>query len=956
MLGAHSSASASASAPISASTSTSGSAAPPPPSPSTSSHPVKRRRYARRSCLTCRSKKTRCELPDESVPSSHDPLPFYKACHRCRALDIPCVVWDGDRKRKPRSETTSSSLPPPPLPITPPSSAYPRLQQYIPHSSRPDIASYQDTLLPSSNYPDTHAYPHNPSHPSREWHTQPISRRADLHERVKLPPESAAITSQSPASSKATPPTLPIPNSSFTNPSRTEASNSATTTTTAANNNNNNTNINAPYDSALFISENPSAHPRKAVMVGSEASILNNFCRHSPLVTLGRFISKIPSFACLLRPEMDRSCKGQLSSLLTDENVDELQSHLPRLRLWHPHIPDLASLRTAYYERPKPSTSLLIASVCLIASKIAAKRHLAKHFAVHVDRIGLQVLISAPKELHAAQAFELLLSHEPSLIGASVGPSSHSATDSAAFSESIHSNAFTIAQALGLDLALAEASQDADDAHLDAQERDRRLRSHLQRFSLWCSLSLWRAKFLFLNSVVRPYDFSRLPQDAHQAISLIDKLRPSNPAHALDDAMFKAGLLTQAYRVIQAADFHQRLVKFETLWHSRSLFSEVEVRREITSRVEHQLQFLDDLRSTKCYKLWSLGDLPELRFLDRWIDLEFESDWVFVFSAYMHALHITKGSITVDGIWQAYDSDPDLFRIVWDIGKEGYFRNERALAAFAATSRFEGESIDQTGMPLFLTCGYILHIAITVMEAVHFSQYGLHVCSIREGVYALIFPQLAERLSASTRSHAEGLDKLVASMLIQMSRRLDHCEYNKVIKRGNIAMAASPSQAAPSCDTHPDQLQSSSHASAQTTQQSVSAANNHLTPQSNVTPASDSSAVIDPNTPSLSWQDTPNTSQSDSARHGRASISSNSNSNSNTYMQSDRGHAMIPASNSAAAQASLAAAPSFPANAEALMCSSDPFSSENMARIMDQILAWDCVMPQMDSMAFGDIM
>ncbi|SPO29125.1 uncharacterized protein UTRI_06074 [Ustilago trichophora] len=944
MLGAHSLASPSASA---------APPPPPPPTPSTSSQPVKRRRYARRSCLTCRSKKTRCELPDESVPSSHDPLPVYKACHRCRALDIHCVVWDGDRKRKPRSVNSSSSLPLPTLPITRPSPAYPR-QQYIPRSSRPDIASYQDSPPQCPNYP---------SHPSREWHTQPISRRADLYERVKLPPELVAPTSQSPASSKATPPNTYIANSAFTNPSRTAAPNSNTTTTTTITNYNN-TDVNAPYDSALFISENPTTHPRNEIMLGSEANILNNSCRHSPLVTLGRFISKIPSSTRLLRPEMDRSFDGQLSSLLTDENVHELQSHLPRLRLWHPHIPDLASLRTAYFERPKPSTSFLIASVCLVASRIAAKRHLAKHFAVHVDRIGLQVLVSAPKQLHAAQAFELLLSHEPSLIGASVGPSGHSATDSAVFGESMHSNAFAIAQALGLDLAIDDASQVADDAHLDAQERDLRLRSHLQRFSLWCSLSLWRAKFLFLNSVIRPYDFSRLPQDAHQAISLIDKLRPSDPAHALDEAMFKAGLLAQAYRVIQATDFHQRLVKFETLWHSRSLFSEAEVRREITSRVDNQLQFLDDLRSTKCYKLWSLGDLPELRFLDRWIDLEFESDWVFVFSAYMNALHITKGSITVDGVFQAYKSDPDLFRVVWDIGKEGYFRNERALAALAATPRFEGESIDQTGMPLLLTCGYILHIAITVMEAVHFSQYGLHICSIREGVYALVFPQLAERLCASTRSHAEGLDKLVASMLLQMSRRLDHCEYNKVIKRGNITMAASPSQAASSGDTRPDQQQSSAQASAQTTQttqttqHSAQATNNHLTPQSNVTPASDSSAVMDPNTASLSWQDTPNTSQSDSVRNGEASASStrHSNSISNMRMQSDRSHAMIPATASTAAQASLAAVPSFPASAAALMCSFDPLSSENMARIMDQILAWDCVMPQIDSMPLNDIM
>jgi len=61
-----------------------------------------KRPLAKRSCLSCRSKKARCELPDLFVPSSQDPVIKAKRCHRCSALDIDCIVWDGARKRKPK--------------------------------------------------------------------------------------------------------------------------------------------------------------------------------------------------------------------------------------------------------------------------------------------------------------------------------------------------------------------------------------------------------------------------------------------------------------------------------------------------------------------------------------------------------------------------------------------------------------------------------------------------------------------------------------------------------------------------------------------------------------------------------------------------------------------------------------------------------------------------------------
>lgn len=83
-----------------------------PSSPTGGSQPstVSRKRpLARRSCLKCREKKARCELPDLYVDSTKTPLPDEKRCHRCNVLNIQCIVWDGDRKRKPRLDRPQSS-------------------------------------------------------------------------------------------------------------------------------------------------------------------------------------------------------------------------------------------------------------------------------------------------------------------------------------------------------------------------------------------------------------------------------------------------------------------------------------------------------------------------------------------------------------------------------------------------------------------------------------------------------------------------------------------------------------------------------------------------------------------------------------------------------------------------------------------------------------------------------
>ncbi len=749
-----------------------------PSSPSTpaaqAAQPVKRRRYARRSCLNCRSKKARCELPDELVASSHDPLPVYKACHRCRALDIACVVWDGDRKRKPRlgpsstSSSTAQSTNHSPLLSVGANDPTDLLSNQHHDSRRSDLIDSHDAA--TRRLRDSYAVPLSNGSPSSHRHDRSGSwaslSRDDSHARQP----SASHTS------------LPAPSKASRAHQRTASSASSVDP------------ANTRYDAALF---SGSIEGANGIVIDREIQILTNRFMHSPLVTLNRFITKIPSFSRLLRPDTDRSFDGNLSDLLTDENILELQPHIPILRMWHPHIPDLNQLRAANRQSHQSlATSLLLATVCLVASKIAGRRHLAKHFAIHVDRLGLQALVAAPKHIHAAQAFELLLAHDPSLIGASFDSASVPSTQSAVFGESLHSSALSIAEAIGLDLVMSQshhhhnpaANNQANGAN--SHTDDSSLRWQLQRFSLWCSLSLWRATFVFLNSTIRAQDFSQLSRDAQLAITLVDQLEsPRTPSSQHDDSttndetLFKAGILALAYRAIHVAEFNTRMARIETFWHSRSIFSAADIRHEVHSRIKQNIHADEELKKAKRRRLWSLANLPELRLLDRWIDLHIESNWTIMQQLYMRSVFpdCSPGDTLLDMARVILD-DPGLYRFCSDASQATYLRAEGVLAGVAASPRFEAQRLEQTGLPLLLTCGFILHITISLMEALNYVQYGLNEVALREDMFALILARLAERLVAPKEAEHESLERLVSGLLVQMSRRLSDSEYLRVTR------------------------------------------------------------------------------------------------------------------------------------------------------------------------------
>ena len=122
--------------------------------------PRAKRTHARRSCDLCKIRKTRCELPDLDLPSSSDPLPSHKACHRCRVLELPCVIDDRSRKQRKRIRDTGWTSPKEIIRQLSPKAKQPQLgatQSILPDMARRsnlDGVDYSLDLLPDSMISD----------------------------------------------------------------------------------------------------------------------------------------------------------------------------------------------------------------------------------------------------------------------------------------------------------------------------------------------------------------------------------------------------------------------------------------------------------------------------------------------------------------------------------------------------------------------------------------------------------------------------------------------------------------------------------------------------------------------------------------------------------------------------------------------------------------------------------
>ena len=411
--------------------------------------PAKRSRkrpLARRSCLECRVKKARCELPDVYVDSSRTPLPSYKRCHRCNVLGIECVVWDGDRKRQPRLDRRNDS--------------------------NPRASVEQEAILPAPS-----DAPSNQKVGGLLAPRQSTFSSRDVHESSRLP----------------------MPSTDEADDHSAEA---------------------GPSQSAN------AEHLAASDLKHAQSLLINRQLgwktMNRTLHTLIERLQRERQYTNYLKLRIDAPpSTPDVVDFLQADRVVQLESHLQDFLVGHPYLPSLSSVHREQAMDPTRPRSLLLAAMTLLGLKgtqDALSSTDIRSLSNYIDRLGTQMLLSSPRDIHLVMAFELLLAHEPGLVGTAASQFELEARGYGLASENLLTCSIRIARELNL-----EGSREQPDPV-----------TRLTHLSLWCCLRTWEALYAFLGRSVTPHDdlhtqFAAGMRDVLHSVDDEGKKLPSPP-------------------------------------------------------------------------------------------------------------------------------------------------------------------------------------------------------------------------------------------------------------------------------------------------------------------------------------------------------------------------------------------------------------------------------------------
>ncbi|SPO23560.1 uncharacterized protein UTRI_02239 [Ustilago trichophora] len=408
----------------------------------------RKRPLARRSCLKCREKKARCELPDVYVDSSKIPLPTDKQCHRCNVLGIDCIVWDGDRKRKPKLDR---------------------------HDDPTPTGSVERDSIPFPDRGDTSAS---------------SSRRSSQRARLEDDTTSQSKAASTPVINSDQVRRLPVPSQ----------------------------NADGEQLAASDLSR------AQNLLINRQMGWKTMF---RTLNTLVERLQREHKYSNYLRLRIEAPpSTPDIVTFLPSERMDQLDLQLRDYLVGHPYLPSLANLHRQQTQSSTRPRALLLATMTLLGLKeIEDELSSAdiRNLSFYVDRLGTQMLLSSPRDIHLVMAFELLLAHEPGLVGTAASQFEPEGRGFGLASENLLTCAIKIAKELGIDELVASPNHSA---------------SRLTRFSLWCCLETWQALYAFFGKG-RPMLDSSNAQHAADVRSILDNVddegKPIPPAPRLKD-------------------------------------------------------------------------------------------------------------------------------------------------------------------------------------------------------------------------------------------------------------------------------------------------------------------------------------------------------------------------------------------------------------------------------------
>lgn len=132
-----------------------------------------------------------------------------------------------------------------------------------------------------------------------------------------------------------------------------------------------------------------------------------------------------------------------------------------------------------------------------------------------VDQLGTHMLLSGTRDIYTVQALEILLAHEPSLIGTAVcgGKEEQTSRGNGLAGEILLTTALSISREIGLDKSVNALKNMLASPKSKRQEDS--LAKLLVESSLWISLRIWEGHYTFVKSTIRPMrNLNELVEDA----------------------------------------------------------------------------------------------------------------------------------------------------------------------------------------------------------------------------------------------------------------------------------------------------------------------------------------------------------------------------------------------------------------------------------------------------------
>ncbi|KAG0208877.1 hypothetical protein BGX28_000276 [Mortierella sp. GBA30] len=476
----------------------------------------------------------------------------------------------------------------------------------------------------------------------------------------------------------------------------------------------------------------------------------------------------------------------------------KMKTCMTRYLAWHPHLPTLDSLYDAHCHQPNNATSILLASMYLVAGRHLhpMSSSLMQGLSAAVDRLGTQLILTSTRDIRIVQAFELLLAHDPSLVGTLVGgdQESQKTRGNGLAGESLLMVALYISKDLELDKSvhalhnlLNRPKETTPDGHISQL---------LVAASLWINLRIWEGHYVLLKPKFRV--IHRLDDLARLAECMIGIDELGNKIEALplnvtrlnlgsvingqvedEEKLRSAGRTALAYRMQFMAGFHEAMDKIEKILtpardeelgtvQPEGCGQTAEVRAtdgqtkdKIVETITTSLSERSHIEQRKQADMSPHALSPTIILLEEWCQLEMHTLFSMLCTFGVGSLYTGQfdTGFAAKAFMESIKQDQSLRDRISIVGKHRLELSELVVSSFAhfnrrltirgtsTTARSQlGSVVELTGAPIFLTCALVVDACKLLLEGAAFVLIAYFV--IHEGTDSrlLLMAQAAQRL------------------------------------------------------------------------------------------------------------------------------------------------------------------------------------------------------------------